>query len=165
MAYWTAMLAMSFRILNVFLWSHCEKLVCIPRVLDMLDLLMHCMSRKAGSFHKGTVSLVPQAQSAGGNHMTAAPFSLAQLLFCGFENTVAQTLARVINCDNMIWCDAFLIHEVVLKKCPVIVTNLPVFTLAHNQLWNVCTYHWWALNFSGIASNCFHFCTALGFLY
>ena len=78
------------------LWSHREKLVCIPRDLDMLDLQLSCLSRKAESFHKGTIgvsSLVLQAQSAGGNQMIEASF-LAQLLFLGPENAVAQTLCQ-----------------------------------------------------------------------
>ena len=79
------------------LWSHHEKLVCIPRVLDMLDLQLNCLSRKVGSFHKGTIAvsgLVLQAQSAGGNQMIEASFSLAQLLFLGPENAVAQPLCQ-----------------------------------------------------------------------
>ena len=51
--------------------------MCIPRVLDMLDLQINCLSRKVGSFHKDTIAvsgLVSQAQSAGGNQMTGIPF-------------------------------------------------------------------------------------------
>ena len=63
----------------------------------MLDLQINCLSRKAGSFHKGTIAvsgLVPQAQSAEGNQMIEASFSLAQLLFLGPEDAVVQTLCQ-----------------------------------------------------------------------